>query len=1022
MRSSGFLRLIVLAWLTVTVLCATEHRGVVRFAGLPVPGATVTASQGNAKLVAITDQQGVYQFPDLANGVWTLQVEMLCFARIKHDIDIQPDAPSPVWDLKLLPLDDIKAVADLAPRAPAAPPPMAGAAEASKADDQKRPAAAQSDSQRAESNQLNSAAPGAEISQAIADFGDDSAPDAFMISGSASSGIEKRAIGNARRGAGRLYKGGLNFAIDNSALNARSFSLTGQDTPQPGYNRMRFGVSLSGPLVIPHVLRGNGEFFVGYQMTRNRNASTQTGLVPTLAMREGDFSRVLDALGEPVRIYDPAAGVPFPGRRVPISPQARALLALYPQPNFEGSSGYNYQIPIVSTTRQDDLQSLVGKMLGPRSYVSGAFAWRTSRTDSPNLFGLTDTNRMTGVNASANLRHVFTPRVDMNLGVQYSRSGVRLTPFFANRRNVSTEAGIAGNNQDPGNWGPPSLDFSSGIAGLSDAQQSFTRNQTGGVSYTGRWMREPHTFTFGADFRRQQFNYLSQQDARGSFTFTGAVTQQLVNGVPVTDTGIDFADFLLGIPDTASIAFGNADKYFRSSSWDAYFTDDWRVSSGLTVNIGLRWEYNSPITEKYGRLVNLDIAPGFAAVEPVLGRSPIGPLTGTRYPDSLVRPDKRALQPRVAAAWRPSATSSMVVRAGYGVYYNTSVYQTIATRMAQQSPLSKSLSVENSAVSPLTLANGFNASPATTPNTFAIDPNFRVGYAQIWQFSIQRDLPGAIAATASYLGTKGTRGVQQFLPNTYPAGVASPCPVCPSGYVYMTSNGNSTRQAAQVEVRRRLHSGIAASVRYTFARAFDDAELGGLGQGSAVIAQNWLDLKAERGPSNFDQRHLLRVEAQYTTGMGVAGGALLRGWKGAAFKGWTLLSGITVGSGLPETPIYPSTVRGTGVTGSIRPDVTGVSAYAATPGRFLNPAAFRAPTLGAWGNAGRNSLTGPAQFSLDASLMRSWNRFDLRFDVENVLNHVTFPSWNAVVTSAQFGLPMTANRMRTVQTTLRMRF
>ncbi len=363
MRSFGLLPRIVLAWLTVTVLCATEHHGAVRFAGLPVPGATVTASQGNTKLVAITDQQGVYQFPDLANGIWTLQVEMLCFAPIKRDIDILPDAPSPVWDLKLLPLDDIRAVASLAPSIPAAPPVAARGSKQGR-----RPettAAAQSDFQRAELNQRNSAAPGAEISQAIADFGDESAPDAFIISGSASSGIERRAIGNARRGRGRLYNGGLNFTIDNSALNARSFSLTGQDTPQPGYNRMRFGIYLSGPLVIPHVLRGNGQFFVGYQMTRNRNASTQTGLVPTLAMREGDFSRALDALGEPVRIYDPATGAPFPGR-VPISPQAQALLALYPQPNFEGSSGYNYQVPIVSTTRQDDLQSRVGKMLSPK--------------------------------------------------------------------------------------------------------------------------------------------------------------------------------------------------------------------------------------------------------------------------------------------------------------------------------------------------------------------------------------------------------------------------------------------------------------------------------------------------------------------------------------------------------------------------------------------------------------------------------------------------------------------------------
>ncbi len=192
-----------------------------------------------------------------------------------------------------------------------------------------------------------------------------------------------------------------------------------------------------------------------------------------------------------------------------------------------------------------------------------------------------------------------------------------------------------------------------------------------------------------------------------------------------------------------------------------------------------------------------------------------------------------------------------MIRAGYSVYYNTSVYQSIALQMAQQSPLSKSLSVQNSANNPLTLANGFNASPSITPNTFAIDPNFRVGYAQNWNLSIQRDIPGAMVMTATYLGIKGTREQQEFLPNTYPAGAVNPCPACPAGYAYLTSNGNSTREAAQIQLRRRLHNGFTASLQYTFSKAIDDAALGGRGQGTAVIAQNWLDLSGERGLSDF---------------------------------------------------------------------------------------------------------------------------------------------------------------------------
>ena len=209
--------------------------------------------------------------------------------------------------------------------------------------------------------------------------------------------------------------------------------------------------------------------------------------------------------------------------------------------------------------------------------------------------------------------------------------------------------------------------------------------------------------------------------------------------------------------------------------------------------------------------MNLDITPGFAAPAPVLGSNPTGPLTGQQYPSSLVRPDKHAIQPRVALSWRPIFGSSLLIRAGYGMTYNTSVYNTIASQMAQQSPLSKSLSVANSAANPLTLANGFIAAPGITPNTFAIDPDFRVGYAQNWQVSVQMDLPAAMVVTATYIGIKGTRAVQAFLPNTYPAGAVNPCPSCPPGYVYMTSNGNSTRESGQFQLRRRLHNGLTAT-------------------------------------------------------------------------------------------------------------------------------------------------------------------------------------------------------------------
>jgi hypothetical protein len=244
----------------------------------------------------------------------------------------------------------------------------------------------------------------------------------------------------------------------------------------------------------------------------------------------------------------------------------------------------------------------------------------------------------------------------------------------------------------------------------------------------------------------------------------------------------------------------------------------------------------------------------------------------------------------------------------------------------------------------------------------------------------------------------------------------------------MDSNVNSTRQQGSLQLRRRLHNGFTASATYTFSKSIDDSALGGRNQGANVIAQNWLDLSAERGLSNFDQRHLLAFTTQYTTGQGIGGGTLLNGWRGALFKEWQVSATINAGTGLPLTPTVFSATPGTGVTGPIRPDYTGASLYSAPAGFLLNSAAYTLAPAGEWGNAGRNSITGPDQFTLNASLARTFRlrdrySLDLRVDATNAINHVTFAAWNTIVNSGQFGLPTPpANAMRSLQTTLRVRF
>jgi outer membrane receptor protein involved in Fe transport len=761
---------------------------------------------------------------------------------------------------------------------------------------------------------------------------------------------------------------------------------------------MQTNILVQGPFQIPYLFR-KGQFNLSYNRTQNHNGSLQTAQMPTAAERLGDFSQ------SAVPVIDPETGQPFSGNIVPtdrLSPQAQALLSLYPDPNFIGGSRYNYQVPLTGVTHGDNIQAGLNNIaLNNNERLSGTFGYSNTRSDSPDLFGFTDVSNTTSTNGSIQWNHRFTQRVSATIRYQFSRSVTESLPYFGGKLDISGMAGITGNDTDPRNWGPPGLNFSGGIARLSSGSFAYDRNQSHLVSYASAWAHLRHALTYSIDYRRQQFNLLSQRDARGNFTFTGATT------------GNDFADFLLGVPATSSIAFGNADKYFRQSYINAFVRDNWQVRPQITLDLGVRWEYESPITERYGRLVNLDIAPGFTSATPVVAGS---------GKEALVHTDKSGVEPRIGLAWRPMAASSLIVRAGYGIYRDTSVYRTIADQMAQQSPLSKSLSVQNTPLNPFTLANGFQGVPGVTATTFAIDPNFRVGTAQNWSLSIQQDLPQSMQMTVTYLGIKGSHIPQRILPNTFPVGSVNPCPDCPIGFTYLTSGGNSTRNAGTIEVRRRQRNGFQASVQYTYAKAIDNAGLGG-----NSIAQNWLDLRSERALSNFDQRHQVAIQAQYTSGMLASIGSFWDGWRGKLLKEWTITANMTAGSGQPLTPILLVPTPGTGVPGSLRPDVTGAPIALVEGGGYLNAAAFAAPAPGQWGNAGRNSITGPAQFGLNASLARTFRfservTMDVRVDSSNVLNHVSFPRWNSTVNSSQFGLPTGANSMRSLQPSVRVRF
>jgi hypothetical protein len=934
----------------------SDLAGRVLFAGLAVPGATVTATRrsndatANAPVSAVSDDDGTFRLGSLEDGIWMVRVEMTGFVMVEREVTLPFAEPALVVTLTMRSLEDLT---------------------------------------------VDSKPPSASVPQRSAD-----APSVIkgsVVNGAASAFAQPRAFGNNRPRLFNKYTGAVSVVVGNSVWDARPYSFGQSAAPAPSYGDVQLGFLLAGPMRVPWLVKNGPETNVAVHHRVVNTATTQSALMPTAFERAGGNVISSDR----------------------ISPQAAALLAYYPLPTGSVAAGANFQAALTSEVTTDSVQVSTSKSLTRRSTLAAAFSFDRASTDSIDLFHFADHAVRTSVTTTVNLTRRLTPRASLRVRHQFTRAAATTTPSFAYRTNVAGDAGIEGNNQDPQNWGPPALLFPD-IADLRAAQYQQSVGVTNTVGTELSLKHGWHNLAIGGDVRHNGLTVSSQPDPRGTLTFTGDAT------------GSAFADFLLGIPTTSSIAFGNTAARLSAPVLDVYLMDDFRVGAGLTLNLGMRWEYEAAFTEAAGRLSNLDVAPGFAAIKQVLPANPVWTLSGgSSSPSSLIRSDWRGFQPRLAASWRPLPASSCVVRASYGLYRNLGMYQPLALLLSHQPPFSTTASLRNDALTPLTLARPFPfpLPPSEASNTYAVDPNVRSGSAQAWQASVQRDLPGSLTLIVQYDGTKGNRLLQAFLPNSYPAGAVNPCESCPSGYVYFTSTGRSLRNAGQLTLRRRLHNGFMASVQYTRSKGTDDAATfsnDALTTTSFSVAQDWRNLRAERGPSSFDRPHAVSMQFQYTTGVGVRGGTLVDGIKGWWFKDWTVAGELNAGSGLPVTPVLFAAIPGTGVVGT-RPQLTGIPAAPVTRGSYANALAFAPPSPGTWGNAGRNSIRGPSQFSFDMSLARAFRTrsrvtLEWRLAATNVLNRVTFTTINASVTSPQFGVPTRASQMRRLQMTTALKF
>lgn len=831
------------------------------------------------------------------------------------------------------------------------------------------------------------------------------------------------AFGNRSKKKRSAIRGTLSLQARTSALDATPYSVNGQSLVKPDYSQMRYSATIGGPLLIPKLLEDDRtQFTLTIQRTRNTNPFTSFSTLPNAAERAGDFANTRTG----AVIFDPVAQTPFPGNRIPasrIAPAATGLLALIPSPN---QTGLIQNFRVVSTVPQNtqQLSLSLARPLSTRDRLSFQMSLQGRESVNVQPYGFRDPTETTGRNFDLRWNHTFSPRLIVTSHAKYNLNRSEQRPFFAFQRDVSGELGIAGNSREPINWGPPNLNFTN-YGDLQDGAHSDRRIHTWTYGGGLTWVRGRVTTTAGVEYARAQWNTFAEQNARGTLFFGGLLTSGRFNGFPQANTGSDFADFLLGLPQQASLRSGGADTYLRSSTFSGYVQQAIKVSRTVSLSIGNRYEVWRPFTERYDRMANLALNADVTRVEQVL--------PGGSYPRGLVDTDWNNVSPRLGLAWKPH--KRLAVRAGYGIYMDGTAISRLPTRLAAQPPFATTSNFNTSASNVLTLASPFTGSrDVRVRNSYAVDRHYLIPYAQSWNYALDFDLPRHLALELTYLGTKGTRLVMQRQPNR--AAPGSPANSEERrrienavGFTYDSTEGNSIFHAGQVKFQRKYSKGLGWSALYTFAKSIDNAtSVGGAGN---VVVQDDRNYAAERGLSIFDRRHSLVGNVVLSSPFGPKAYFLREreSIAGRLLSGWMLTLATTARAGTPLTARVLGNVAdaaGTGATGSGRASATGLPI---SGGGYFNTAAFGLPVAGTFGNAGRNTIPGPKFVSGSASLSRSFRLGDsarrileLRAEAENFLNQVNVTGLCVVVNALEYGLATRAGDMRNLNFTARFRF
>ena len=882
-------------------------------------------------------------------------------------------------------------------------------------------------------------------------------------------------------GSSRFHGTAYGF-LRNGALDATSFASMGNNH----LVQNNFGTSLGGPLLGS---KRKTFFFLNYEGLRLAQADAQVLTVPTLAEIQGDFSM------SKAKIYDPTTALANPNynpakptgpnnfpytrtqffnNQVPsnrINPQLEAFLLKYlPRPNMtmvnSGVDSNNYLDIRNEIHNQDQGTVRVDHVFANSDSMFARFSLSAERGFSPTGGMTSTTENLPGFGANfdnlsqqgvLSWNHVFSSTKLNTVMLATSRLSMDHTSQNNGVNDIVSQLGIQGVGfGGPGAWGAPwfAVQGYTGIGDTFGATPMHAWDTTIELRDTFAWQKGRHGLKFGGDARRYIWPMWGFFQNRGYYQYTNGYTTEFGFN---DGSGSGLASLLLSLPAVKQRQAGVPQMDLRNWGWDAFVEDSWQVNTTTTLNLGLRYEYTSPLYDLFNTNSNLIFANGTPEVF-------VGGERG--YPRGLMYSNKHNFAPRIGIA-KNLPRAGLVLRAAYGIFY-TPVDQNTWCNQRHNVPyvFPETQQADNFTPPASLFSSGMNFGPPvlgigtlkpTTVSFTAFDPHAPAEYVQQWNTQLEKSFGTNTSLAVGYLGARGfhlqrAHLINNALPGPGPIGPRRPFKtltfvpgtvLTPSSdaqaviqsQTFPVSTINRLEDTAQswydagyVNVRRRYSHGLSLLANYTFAKTLTNAPDFRSPMDESAIPQNDNNLAAEKGPG-CDVRHRFALSSVFDI---PALNATM--WTRLLTSHWHFTTIYQVQSGMPFTiSVFGDTANAGTVLGEnpIRASVTGQPIFGPgthTAKMWFNPAAFATPAAFTFGNVGRNSVYGPPLQTLDFALARTFRMtegttFQIRGEAFNALNHTNLGTPNRYVNEAQFGtITMAMTPGREIQLSARVSF